>query len=126
MKTGALILICCSVFLFACDSSNDADSEARLDVNPAAVNSADDTGRGASIYKSKCFACHGTGAAGAPRLDDKAAWVARIAKGNEVLIRQSIEGFKGYAGYMPARGGYMSLSDDDISQVVLYMVSQAR
>ncbi|MCK4864608.1 MAG: c-type cytochrome, partial [Gammaproteobacteria bacterium] len=34
-----------------------------------------------SAYTASCFACHGTGAAGAPKLGDKAAWKARIAQG---------------------------------------------
>lgn len=87
---------------------------------------ADDIKQGESIYKSKCVACHGTGAAGAPKLADKAAWGPRITQGNEVLSKHAIEGFKGNAGYMPPKGGYMSLSDDEVSLAVLYMVSQAQ
>lgn len=92
----------------------------------ATVAGSDDTKLGETIYKSKCVACHGTGAAGSPKLDDKAAWEARIAQGNEVLTQHAIKGFKGNTGYMPPKGGYMSLSDEDISLVVQYMVSQAQ
>ena len=36
---------------------------------------------GKATYQQTCFACHGTGAAGAPKAGDKAAWKDRIAKG---------------------------------------------
>lgn len=91
----------------------------------AAVGS-DDAKQGESIYKGKCIACHGAGVAGAPKLGDQAAWKARIAQGNAVMSRHAIEGFKGNTGFMPAKGGYMALSDDDVSLAVQYMVSQVQ
>jgi len=36
---------------------------------------------GEDIYASKCIACHVSGAAGAQKLRDKAAWAPVIAKG---------------------------------------------
>lgn len=86
----------------------------------------DDAKQGESIYTSKCIACHGAGIAGAPKLGDKAAWDARIAKGNAVLSQHAIEGFKGATGFMPAKGGYMTLSDDEVSLAVQYMVSHVQ
>lgn len=86
----------------------------------------DDAKQGKSIYTSKCIACHGAGIAGAPKLGDKAAWDARIAKGNAVLTQNAIEGFKGTTGFMPPKGGYMTLSDDEVSLAVQYMVSQVQ
>jgi cytochrome c5 len=88
--------------------------------------SGDDLSRGESIFKNHCFACHGTGVAGAPKLGDKTAWGARITQGNAVLTRHAIEGFKGDKGYMPPKGGFMSLSDDEIAATVQYMVSQSQ
>ena len=85
-----------------------------------------DTGKGESVYKSSCFACHGTGAAGAPKLGDSAAWTARIAQGNAVLAQHAIEGYKGATGYMPPKGGYSHLSDQDVTLAVEYMVSQVK
>ena len=86
----------------------------------------DDASQGESIYKSKCNACHGAGVAGAPKLGDKAAWSARITQGNAVLLQHAIEGYKGKTGYMPAKGGYMDLSDDDVTLAVQYMVSKVQ
>ncbi|MDX2506026.1 MAG: c-type cytochrome [Gammaproteobacteria bacterium] len=86
----------------------------------------DDIARGESIYKKHCFACHGSGVAGSPKLGDKTAWSARISRGNALLTKHAIEGYKGETGYMPPKGGFMSLSDDEIAATVQYMVSQSQ
>lgn len=81
---------------------------------------------GQKTYQAACFACHGTGAAGAPKLGDKAAWKARIAQGMDTLNKHAIEGFKGSTGFMPAKGGRADLSDADVKSAVEYMVSQSK
>jgi cytochrome c5 len=75
-----------------------------------------------TIYTSSCAACHGTGAAGAPKLGDKAAWAPRIKAGTESLYSSAIKG----KNAMPPKGGNASLSDSDVKAVVDYMVSQAK
>ena len=81
---------------------------------------------GENTYKTACFACHGTGAAGAPKLGDKAAWKDRIAQGNEKLYEHSLKGFKGAKGVMPPKGGRPNLTDDQIKAVVAYMVNESK
>ena len=81
---------------------------------------------GKATYQQTCFACHGTGAAGAPKAGDKAAWAPRIAKGMETLHNHAIHGFKGEKGFMPAKGGRADLSDDAVKAAVDYMVSLAK
>ncbi|MDH5784206.1 MAG: c-type cytochrome [Chromatiales bacterium] len=81
---------------------------------------------GKATYDSACFACHATGAAGAPKLGDKAAWAARIAKGMDMLKQHAREGFKGDAGFMPAKGGRADLADADVDAAVEYMVSNSQ
>ena len=122
MKYVSIVLLCCNAFLYSCDSANDAGSgmDATNDSASDAVNP------GESIYKSKCIACHATGAAGAPKLGDITAWGTRISQGNAVLLQHAIEGFKGDKGYMPPKGGYLNLSDEEISITVQYMVSQSQ
>ena len=77
---------------------------------------------GAETYTQACAACHATGAAGAPKLGDKAAWEPRIAQGTDTLYASVLNG----KGAMPAKGGQMQLSDDDVKAAVDYMVSQAK
>ncbi len=77
---------------------------------------------GSDIYASKCVACHASGAAGAPKLGDVAAWVPRIGQGIDTLYTHAISGFKG----MPAKGLCMDCSDDEIKATVDYMVAESQ
>lgn len=73
------------------------------------------------LYASACQACHMTGAAGAPKLGDVAAWSDRAAKGLETLVSHAINGI----GAMPARGG-SQLDDDQIRVTVEYILEQSQ
>ena len=82
---------------------------------------------GKDVYTMACFACHGTGAAGAPLVGNKALWVPRIAQGMGVLVEHAIKGFSSKPGsMMPAKGGNMSLSDTEVKAAVEYMVSKSK
>ncbi len=85
---------------------------------PAKAGPAD----GKKIYDTACMACHMTGAAGAPKLGDKAAWVARLKTGNDALYAAAIKG----KGAMPAKGGNASLSDTEVKAAVDFMVAGSR
>lgn len=74
------------------------------------------------VYQSKCFACHGTGAAGAPKLGDAAAWAPRIAQGMDTLLTNATNGLKA----MPPKGLCMECSADDLKAVVEYMVQNSQ
>ncbi len=76
---------------------------------------------GKAIYQQACFACHGTGAAGAPKLGDSAAWGSRIGQGMDTLFDHALNGFKG----MPPRGG-QNLDDDSVKAAVKYMVDNSK
>ena len=75
---------------------------------------------GEEVYNAACMACHATGAAGAPKLGDVAAWAPRIAKGNDVLHNSGINGLAGTG--MIAKGGCMNCSDEEVVAAVDYMV----
>ena len=81
---------------------------------------------GPQVYNTACLACHGAGVAGAPILGDAAAWVSRIAQGNDVLVDHAINGYSGSAGYMPPKGGRLDLSDQEVEDAVAYMLSESR
>ena len=81
---------------------------------------------GPEVYNAACLACHSTGAGGAPMVGDVSAWVARIAKGNEVLYDHAINGFTGDAGVMLAKGGRLDLSDEAVIAAVDYMISESQ
>lgn len=93
---------------------------------PAAPQAADKTAApavdGKGVYASSCAACHTTGAAGAPKAGDKAAWAPRIKAGNDALYASAIKG----KGAMPAKGGNAALSDVEVKAAVDYLVGQSR
>jgi cytochrome c5 len=111
-------------------NTNTASSSAPADEEPADAQSdsaaATDVAAASSdvdaeaIYNRNCMACHMTGAAGAPKLDDDAAWEERLAKGMDAVMTNVYNGI----GAMPARGLCMSCSDEDLRAVVDYMISQ--
>ena len=80
---------------------------------------------GPQVYNTACLACHATGVGGAPTLGDTAQWTDRIAQGADVLRQHALEGYSGAAGYMPAKGGRLDLSDDEVASAVNYMVDES-
>lgn len=77
---------------------------------------------GETVFKGACFVCHDTGAAGAPKRGDKAAWEPRIAQGFDTLKKHAIDGFTGKTGVMPARGTCAACSDEEIENAIHFMV----
>ncbi|WHZ09689.1 MAG: Cytochrome c5 [Burkholderiaceae bacterium] len=76
---------------------------------------------GKKRYDETCFACHATGAAGAPKFGDKAEWAPRIKLGVDALVAKAISGI----GAMPPRGG-STASDAEMRAAVEYMVNAAK
>jgi cytochrome c5 len=73
---------------------------------------------GQQVYQAACFACHGTGALGAPKSADD--WSPRIAKGKDVLLEHALNGFNA----MPPKGTCMDCSEDEISAAIDFMTSK--
>ena len=86
----------------------------------------DDLAPGEKIYGANCVACHGTGAAGAPKLGDAANWAPRIAQGMKLMTANALNGYQGSNGYMPAKGGFSALSDAEVTAAVAYMAGESR
>jgi cytochrome c5 len=76
---------------------------------------------GDAVYKAACAACHATGAAGAPKVGDPAAWGPRIKQGFDTLVKHAVEGFKA----MPAKGGNPDLDPVEVARSVAYMGNQS-
>ena len=77
---------------------------------------------GKDIYNSVCMSCHMSGAAGAPITGKADQWGERLAKGNDTLYSNAINGI----GVMPAKGGLMSLSDEEVKLAVDYMLEESK
>jgi cytochrome c5 len=76
---------------------------------------------GEATYQRLCVACHGSGAAGAPRTGDRKVWSKLIAEGQTVLTAHGYVGIRG----MPARGGQADLELEPFAAAVVYMAKQA-
>jgi len=72
---------------------------------------------GEDIVQGVCASCHLAGVAGAPLLDDEAAWAERRPLGLDALTASVVNG----KGAMPARAG-TDLSDDELRAAVAHMV----
>ncbi|SFC07998.1 Cytochrome c5 [Polaromonas sp. OV174] len=75
---------------------------------------------GEEVYKAQCIACHGSGAAGAPKFGDAGAWAARISTGFDSLWHSALKG----KGAMGAQGGG-DFEDLEIGRAVVYMTASA-
>jgi len=73
-----------------------------------------------STYQMSCFACHGTGAAGAPILGDAEAWAPRMEKGMDAVMANVVNGVNA----MPPKGLCFTCTDEDLAALVGYMSSQ--
>ena len=91
---------------------------------PAALSAAAVAGE--ETYNGACKACHGMGVAGAPKLGDKGAWAPRIAQGMDVMVDHAINGFQGNNGVMPAKGGRVDISDEQVSNAVAFMAESSQ
>jgi cytochrome c5 len=77
---------------------------------------------GDAVYTAHCFMCHGTGAAGAPKLGDAAAWAPRVATGMDALMNSALSG----KNAMPPRGLCGTCSDDELKGAIEYMVNNSK
>ena len=87
----------------------------------AAAGGAVDPAAGEKVYQSACFACHLSGAAGAPKIDDPAAWEPRLGQGMAGLLQSVTNG----KGAMPPKGGFAHLTEDEIRNAVQFMLDKA-
>lgn len=78
---------------------------------------------GESTYRAACAVCHDSGIAGAPAVNDSAAWQSRITQGLSTLSEHAINGYQGDTGFMPAKGGNTALSDEAVTAAVEHMLN---
>jgi cytochrome c5 len=85
---------------------------------------AQQTMSGKEVVARVCSACHETGALGAPRIGDSAAWSARFkqAGGVDGLLQVALHG----KGSMPPKGGQPSLSDTELRGAIMTMLERSQ
>ncbi|MDZ7669482.1 MAG: c-type cytochrome [Gammaproteobacteria bacterium] len=106
-----------------------------LSVAPAAVPRAADAVPGAAAkeppagpsaavmrqWSRSCALCHVDGTGGAPRIGRADEWQPRLAKGREVLLQHTVEGFNN----MPPLGYCMSCEAEDFRALIDFMTGAA-
>lgn len=98
-----------------------AVAEAPAAAAPVATAAAE-SASGEQIYQRNCMACHTTGAAGAPKIGDAAAWASRLAQGMETVMANVKNG----KNAMPPKGLCMTCTDDELKAVVDYILAQSQ
>ena len=78
---------------------------------------------GEEIVKAVCAACHETGAAGAPKIGDKAAWAPRLKGGLNGMLANASKGIKA----MPPRGGLEDTpaGQAELARAIVFMANQS-
>lgn len=74
---------------------------------------------GDQVFQAQCAACHVSGAAGAPKFGDEAAWAPRIKTGYDALLNAALKG----KNAMAAQGGG-DFNDVEIGRAVVYMANK--
>ncbi len=74
------------------------------------------------VYMQSCWACHNSGAAGAPKVGTAADWTPRVEKGMDTLLANAINGINA----MPAKGLCFTCTDDDLKDLIQYMVDSSK
>lgn len=77
---------------------------------------------GQKIYETYCTGCHMSGAGGAPKTGDTAAWAPLIASGIENLHKNALNGINS----MPRKGGCSTCTDNEIISAVNYIVEESK
>ncbi len=76
---------------------------------------------GQYLVETQCGKCHAEGVNGAPRVGDRDAWVQRLKRGMDDVVRSALHGH----GPMPARGGLADATFNEIRGAVVYMFNPA-
>ena len=103
-------------------SDGDASADDRIapvamvEVTAVAANAGNRSGE--ELYNAACVACHGSGAMGAPKAHDKAAWAARLGGNLKALVASGIKG----KGAMPPKGGAGDATEEEITRAVAFMM----
>ena len=115
LSIAVSLLICCG--LVGCNG----EAVEKPAEKAQAVDTADSVSalsdRQQQLWSNNCALCHVAGEGGAPRIAISEDWVERKAKGRDVLLKHTIEGFNN----MPPLGYCMACERDDLVALIGFM-----
>jgi cytochrome c5 len=76
---------------------------------------------GKFIVETQCGKCHLTGESGSPKIGDRDAWIQRLKRGMDEVVRSAFNGH----GPMPARGGLADITVNEMRNAITYMFNPA-
>ena len=80
---------------------------------------------GPQVFNQAWYLGHAApGVGGTPVIGNAEQWADRVAQGIDVLTDHALNGYTGSTGFMPAKGGRLDLSDQEVVEAVQYMVDQ--
>ena len=94
---------------------------AKVELVASAGDAVTGTRSGEDLVKAVCAACHQTGAAGAPKIGDKAAWAPRLGQGLDGLVKSATVG----KNAMPPKGGAADASESELARAIVFMANKS-
>jgi cytochrome c5 len=121
-KPLLLLFVCGLLLLASCSPGEVSPNKEELTESKKEAAEEQKLAEGKATYESNCAGCHNADVAGSPTPGDKADWKDRLAQGVDVMAKKSIAGFEGKKGVMQPKGGNSTLSDQEVTNAVYYMV----
>jgi len=119
-KTIGLLLF---AFLAGCgDNTNQVASLPAISPALQTDQTASLDARTMQMWSHSCALCHVDGTAGAPRLGDADDWRERLTKGDDLLLRHTIEGFND----MPPLGYCMACENKHFVAMIRFMSGRVK
>ena len=108
----------CVLCLTACDTTEPEITApaAQTAIEPLTETRQEKTAR---LWSASCALCHVTGIGGAPHIGQADEWQARLAQGEEVLMRHTLEGLNN----MPPLGYCMACEREDFTAMIEFMTA---
>jgi len=91
-------------------------------IEPASLRELAAERTGLQVVQEQCAQCHRAGKNGAPKIGDIAAWTPSLTQGLDIAVRSGIHGHGG----MPPRGMRADLTDGEVRNAVLAMITPPR
>ena len=93
---------------------------AKLELAPAEGHGPKGAKSGEEIVQGVCSACHATGAVGAPKIGDNAAWAPRLKLGLDGLLKSALAG----KNAMPPKGG-ADVTENELARAIVFMANKS-
>jgi len=114
--SGALATLLC-VLLTGCTEPTATDADGPENASAPETAIAPPSPLQMARWTRNCALCHVRGEGGAPVLGDREAWAERSAKGEDVLLAHTLEGFNN----MPPLGYCMDCEEADFRVLIRFM-----